>query len=88
MHEVSVLLMKTDSFTEEDFRILGNLHFTSLQVSILYLNNIYSCEVLKDILKVNRWVEQLGHVIKNDMSGLDSSCLAEVESYETRIMAI
>ena len=55
VQSVTQLLIKTDSFTDEDFEVLGGLNFAVLQRSSLLLKNIYDCSVMKNIVKINKW---------------------------------
>ncbi len=41
--EIIYLTLKTYSFSESDFKVLGGLHFINLYESVIFLGNIYSC---------------------------------------------
>jgi hypothetical protein len=85
VHHVLSLQMKTYSFTEEDFRILGRLNFYNLEESILWMRNIYNCSVLKEVLRINAQAHKVANDFSNDDFGLNSSCLADYPSYSTTI---
>ena len=84
VHHVESIIMKTASFSEEDFSVLGSLEFINLEVSGLKLDNIYSCEVLRNLLAMNREAHKVINILENDQRGLNSSCLSGVEGYSTK----
>ena len=48
------------------------------------MNNIESCEVLKYLLKINKYAHEIAHSFRNDNYGLNSSCLVGYdEKYES-----
>lgn len=47
--------------------------------SQLDLNNIYECEVLRDLLVINRGVQDVRIIVENDRRGLNSSCLKDMQ---------
>lgn len=77
--------LKTFSFNEEDFQVLGSLEFTSLKTSVLWMNNIYDCKSLKNLLKINRWTNAAAIIFRNDDLGLNSSCLKGPDLWKSRI---
>lgn len=85
VHQVTVLSLKTFSFSEEDFRVLGGLEFTSLADSVLYMSNIYDCESLKNFMRINRWANLILNVFQNDEFGLNSSCLKDYGEWKSRV---
>ena len=75
VYHVVVLDLKTYSFTNEDFKILGGLEFRNLDRVTLWMKNIYICDVLKDLLKISKNAHNIYNVFTNDLSYLNSSCL-------------
>lgn len=71
--------IKTKSFFREDFNRLARLSFSRMVESQLDLNNIYDCEVLRDLLVINQGVEDVRIIVQNDKRGLNSSCLKGME---------
>lgn len=80
-----LVIINTFSFTEDDYLFLGTLEFSSLEGSYLRINNIYSCEVLRSILKMNENAYYINNILENDEVGLNSTCLANMQSYKTTI---
>ena len=71
------LALNTKSFIRSDFQNLAKLSFSQLWVSTFEIYNIYDCEVLLDLLKLNKDAEYINIMISNDKEGLNSSCLED-----------
>lgn len=71
--------INTRSFIRSDFENLAKLSFSQLQATNFEIYNIYDCEVLLDLLKLNQNVEYINLMISNDKEGLNSSCLQDLE---------
>lgn len=53
------------------------MSFSQLWMSNFEIYNIYDCEVLLDLLKLNQNAEYINLMISNDKEGLNSSCLED-----------